>query len=370
MDDVLIVGAGVIGLSLAHDLAGHGARVRVLDRGSPGQEASWAGAGILPPAGKPGGHPYEQLASLSETLHPQWAEQLREETGIDTGFRRTGGLYVARTTDAAAALRQAVRDWRKREVSVADVSPADLPGIEPALADPRLAPAVVAACLLPGEAQLRNPRHVKALLAACLKRGVRIVPGESVDDFEIVNQRVRGARAATQTYRAASYCVCGGAWTRALLGRLGLRAAVRPIRGQIALLATTTPSVRHIVNEGPRYLVPRPDGRVLVGSTEEDVGFEKRNTSEGVEGLLRFARSLAPVLADATLERCWSGLRPGTADGLPYMGLLPGLDNAFVAAGHFRGGLTLSPGTAVVMSRVIRGEAPLIDLTPFRVDRE
>jgi glycine oxidase len=146
-------------------------------------------------------------------------------------------------------------------------------------------------------------------------------------------------------------------------------AAIRPIRGQIVLLQTDRATPRHIINDGPRYLVPRGDGRVLVGSTEEDVGFDKRTTADGVAGLLEFARTLLPALGTAQFEHSWAGLRPATADGRPYLGRIPGLENAFVAAGHFRSGLTLSPGTAVVMSQLIRDQTPSIDLAPFRLDR-
>jgi glycine oxidase len=370
MDDVLILGAGVIGLSLAYELAGHGARVRVIDRGTPGQEASWAGAGILPPAGgRPGSHPYEQLAALSENLHPRWAEQLRAETGIDNGFRRTGGLYVARTADEAEALRLAAGDWRRRHITVQDVPAAALTDVEPALADPRASPQVRAAWLLPDECQLRNPHHLRALLAACAARGVTVTSHVAAGGFEVRGARIDGVHATAGLLRAGCVCVTGGAWTRELLLPLGIDVAIRPIRGQIVLLAAARPPLRRIVNDGPRYLVPRPDGRVLIGSTEEDAGFEKRNTPDGVAGLLRFALALAPSLAEAALERCWSGLRPATVDGMPYIGPLPGIDNGFVAAGHFRSGLTLSPGTAVVLSQLIRGERPAIDLTPLRIDR-
>jgi glycine oxidase len=129
------------------------------------------------------------------------------------------------------------------------------------------------------------------------------------------------------------------------------------------------PLLRHIVNSGSRYLVPREDGRILAGSTEEDVGFDKRTTSEGVAGLIAFALQLVPALATAEVEHTWAGLRPGTPDGLPYLGRIGGFDNLFIAAGHYRSGLSLSPATAVVMSRLIRGEDLGVDLSPFAIPR-
>jgi glycine oxidase len=181
--------------------------------------------------------------------------------------------------------------------------------------------------------------------------------------------RVTGVATNVGLLSAASYCVTTGAWASDLLRPFGIRVGVKPIRGQMVLYRTQAPILRHIVNEGMRYLVPRDDGRLLAGSTEEDVGFDKRNTDAGIAGLVDFARSLVPALADAEIERTWAGLRPATTDGLPLIGPIPGTTNAFCAAGHFRSGLQLSPATAVVMSRLIRGEEALIDLSPLRLDR-
>jgi glycine oxidase len=155
-----------------------------------------------------------------------------------------------------------------------------------------------------------------------------------------------------------------------LAARLGIYARIKPIRGQIVLLTSPRSVLSRIVNEGSRYLVPREDGRLLVGSTEEDSGFDRATTAGGVAGLLDFAFSLVPELKRAAVERYWAGLRPATDDGLPYLGRVPDLDNVFVAAGHFRGGLQLSTGTAVTMSQCILGQRPQVDLTAFRLDRE
>jgi glycine oxidase len=190
-----------------------------------------------------------------------------------------------------------------------------------------------------------------------------------VDDFLVRGGRIVAARAGGTDLRAEQFCIAGGAWSRSLLERLGCRPQIKPMRGQMALLSGQR-LLKRVINDGHRYLVPRSDGRVLVGSTVEDVGFDKRTTAEAIGDLLRFALQLAPSLSDHHVERTWAGLRPGSADGLPYLGRLPELANAFVAAGHFRQGLHLSTGTAVVMSELIRGQTPQIDLTPFRADRD
>jgi glycine oxidase len=370
VDDVLILGGGVIGLSLAYELAGSGLAVRLIDRGQVGQEASWAGAGILPPANRAtAADPYEQLAALSHELHPAWAARLKEETGIDNGYRRSGGLHIARDDASCVELRQELADWRAQRVPCEQVAPQSLPELEPALCTGQDQPAIRAALRFPGECQLRNPRHLKALAAACQRRGVQIQPGVAAEGLTVEGGRIRGVRTSEGLLAAEKYCVCGGAWSGQLLTTLGVRLRIMPIRGQMVLLACEKPPLRHIVMEGIRYLVPRDDGRVLVGSTEEDAGFDKRPTSEGVDALLRFALELAPVLRSAAVERCWAGLRPGTTDRLPCLGPIPGLDDGFIAAGHFRSGLQLSPATAVLMAQMIRGEQPQVDLRPFALDR-
>jgi glycine oxidase len=366
MDDCLILGGGIVGLSLAYELACQGERIRVIDRGPPGGESSWAGAGILPPASnRPDASALEQLTALANRGHARWFEQLREETGIDNGYRRSGGLYLVRGADAARQCQAAVAALRSTGVAAEMLSPARLSELEPALepAEP------AAVYCLSDECQVRNPRHIKALLAACTARGVTISPGVEAEDFQVHQRRIEGVQTVAGTLRAERYCIASGAWSRALAGRLAWQPAIKPVRGQIVLLALDRSPLERVVNDGPRYLVPRSDGHVLVGSTEEDAGFDKRTTAAGIGGLMDFVLSLAPSLAAARFERCWAGLRPATADGLPYLGRLPDYDNGFIAAGHFRSGLQLSTATAVVMAELMRGQSPQVDLSAFSPQR-
>lgn len=372
MHDVLIIGGGVIGLSLAWDLARRGRSVRVIDQGEPGREASWAGAGILPPATlRPNDHPLDRLRGLSCELHPQWAAELKQLTGLDTGYRRCGGIYLGRTAGEAAALAAWTEALREENIEVLKLSAADLGELEPALRPSQRTEYSVLSTqyLLPGEGQLRNPRHLKALLVACQHSGVMITPNSPAADFVVRGGELVELTTATGPLAARQFCFTAGSWTGLLLQRLGIAAGIMPIRGQMVLFRCEQPPISRIVNLGSRYLVPRTDGYVLAGSTEEEVGFDKRTTEEAIADLTAFARDLVPALRDATIERTWAGLRPGSFDGLPYLGPLPGIRNAFVAAGHFRTGLYLSPATAVVMSQLIRREQPQIDLAPFRVGR-
>jgi glycine oxidase len=365
MHDCVVIGGGVIGLSLAYELAGSGMRVRVLERGEPGREASWAGAGILPPANlRTARDAVEQLAGLSCELHPRWAAELREATGIDTGYHRCGGVYVARSSANAAELEAAAAEWREREIPVERLTGKELIDAHPAIRGSASAP-IMLALHLPGEAQLRNPRHLRALTAACRVRGVEITCGVAAHDFQLRSGRIEAVLTTAGAIRGGALALAGGAWTGPLAARLGCEVPVVPVRGQIALLDARVRPFEPVVNEQGRYLVPRVDGRVLVGSTEEHVGYECRTTAEGIAELLRFAQELVPELAGARVERCWAGLRPGSTTGRPLLGRLAGVENGFVAAGHFRSGLALSTGTAAVMAQLIRGQSPQIDVGAF-----
>ncbi len=339
--------------------------VRVIDAGQPGREASWAGAGILPPAAPMAGDPLAQLTALSNELHRKWSAELRESTGIDNGFRHCGAIYLEREDEAAARLNGFANLAQSYDIECQPLTEADLAKHEPALQPHD----VRAAYLVPEECQIRNPRHLQALLIACAQRGVAVTPGAAAEDFVVRGGRIEAVRTGVGTLSTDQVCITSGSWTGPLVRRLGVNPAIKPIRGQIVLFRTASRLLSRIVNEGSRYLVPRDDGRLLAGSTEEDVGYDRSTTAGAVAGLLEFAIGLVPQLAEATVERTWAGLRPSTADGLPYLGRVPKIDNAFIAAGHFRGGLQLSTGTAVVMSQLMQDREPEVDLASFRVDR-
>ncbi len=361
--DVIVIGGGVIGLSIAWELAGHGLAVRVLEQGQFGQEASWAGAGMLPP-GNPAwaGTPEAQLRAASHLLWPDWTAQLRDETGIDNGFRRCGGLEI-RVGGSASDLDAEVANWRAEGVAVETPSRDELRARFPILH-----PDTSCGYFLPDLCQVRNPRHLKALAAACGSRGVELCPGMPVVGFNRTNNRIQSVRTPGNEHSAAEFVIASGAWSRELTRQAGQELNFVPVRGQIVLLEMRPLPFDCVVQLGTRYLVPRNDGRILVGSTEEHVGFDKRNTAEAVSELIQFACGLVPVLKDARFERCWAGLRPSLPGGLPMIGRLPGVANATIAAGHFRAGLQLSPITAVKVRRLIAPEGTTPPPIEGRVD--
>ena len=363
--DILIIGGGVIGLSIAYVLAREGVRATVLDRGALGREASWAGAGMIPPhTERLTIHPTVDLRSWSAVLYPEWSAALREETGIDNGYRRTGGVDVAFAAEEEQDLRSMAGRWKIEGIVYERLAPSDFARVEPALShDLRVA------YFLPDRAQVRNPRHLRALATASVKRGATLRRGVAVEGFEILDHRITGVRTSEGLIACGQVVVSAGAWTGALLGTIGITAPTPPLRGQIVLLKGDRPILKRIVEHGSSYLVPREDGHILIGSTEEDVGFDTSTTILGVRGLIDEAVRLCPALAATRVEKTWAGLRPGSIDSRPYIGPLPGFTNAFVAAGHKRAGIQLSPGTAEVMTDLVLGRPTQIDMSLFHIDR-
>jgi glycine oxidase len=346
--DVVVVGGGVIGLTSAYYLAREGLRVCLVDAGPLGRQASWAGAGILPPASVADAQtPLDHLRARSMAAYPQISAALQEETGIDNGYRRCGGI----------------------ELPEAGQTPGDLPTPEyhspGGMACPLNQRQLQECCgwrveapfgvHLPELAQVRNPWHLRALSAACQRRGVELRPDWPVR--HVHDGRVEGEAGSL---RAAVIVVATGAWT----GKL-LPVRVVPIRGQMVLLRVA-PGPRPILACGKRYLVPREDGRVLVGSTEEAVGFDTTPTAEALAELRAFAIGLCPELAAAPVEGQWAGLRPAPEARFPFIGQVPGYRRVWVAAGHFRAGLQLSPATAELLTASLLGRPAPFDASAFQ----
>lgn len=377
--DLVICGGGVIGLSIALETALHGWKVAVLEGSQLGKGASWAGAGILPAGAtiEPD-DPLEQLRSLSHRLHGEWALRLRELTGIDTEYRRCGGLYIA-TTPAERATLAANRLWWSElgitsESWSAQQALTRIPGLAALVdSDPR-----AEFWFVPDDCRLRNPRHLAALVAACRSLSVDLYEHAKVMGFDRNDHRIETVNvefdAGQNTDRRTSirgdrYCIASGAWSVHLLDALGITTGILPVRGQMVLYRCTVPPFSMILNEGHRYLVPRDDGHVLAGSCEEEVGYLCQTTPEMISELRLWAEGIWPELSSAPVASQWAGLRPGSFDSFPYLGPLPPWENAYIASGHFRHGLHWSTATAVLMREVMMGEPTRLDLAPFRLQR-
>jgi glycine oxidase len=370
--DLLIVGAGVMGLGLAEAAARHGLHVTVLERERAAARASWAGAGMLNCRPWPRTHTpdYHDLVLASKKLYPGWAERLKEETDIDLGLRKCGALELvpeARATpEGLENLARMLEGCHARSVPAERLTPAQARELEPNL---DLA-GVVAAVHLPDDGQVRTPRLGKALALACRQRGVVIQEGCDVADVWLEGGCAKGVITREGTRRAAGLvAICAGAWTGqfgALVQAAPRIGKIHPVRGQIVCYQLPSPPVARLLTVEHHYVVPRPDGTTLVGSTMEKVGFEAVTTPEALRELRAFGENLVPALKGQEPLTCWADVRPGLNGSHPILGPVPGLAGLFVAAGHFRNGLILAPLTAKIMLALILDETPPMPVDLWR----
>ncbi len=358
--DVIIVGAGVIGCSVAYHLAKSGARALVFDRGSPGQ-ASQASAGMLAPLSEtPGPSPFLDLALESLRLFPPLAEELRERTGIDVGYRRSGVLRVAMSEEEERALR-ARRVWQEAGgFSSAWLDPARARDAEPALTrDLR------GALYYSQEHQVSAPSLLRALSRAAADLGATVREGANVESLLTENDRVVGVRVDQEPYRASQVVIAGGAWAGAWSQVVGVHLPIFPVRGQMIALRTVGTPLRHILFSHEGYIATKAEGLTYVGATVEEVGFDARPTAAGVAQLLSLIPRLAPGLSGATFSHAWAGLRPATPDRMPVLGQIPGWRDLYIAGGHFRNGILLAPITGILLTDLLRIGRPRLPLDAF-----
>ena len=360
--DVLVIGGGVIGLTSAYFLAKAGLSVGLIERGELGREASWAGAGIVPPGMFPDRTttPLDRLRAYSVSRFPALSEELRDFTGIDNEFHQCNGVEYLHEDELDLPdlwAKEGIPSRRLTSNQFDDL----LPGVR------RISGTIP--FRLPMR-QVRNPHHLAALVEACRRVGVGLTPNTPFGWWDRDGPSLAANTADGRRRTAGRYLIATGAWADEVIGPLGVRLRVTPVRGQVVLYNPGPRLFDHILLVGKRYLVPRLDGRVLVGSTEEpEAGFDKANTSTGIGELSRFARQLVPALETAAVEKTWSGLRPGSPDGMPFIGPVPGLRNVFAAVGHFRAGIQLSIGTAELVRDLILGRPTAIPAEPYRLDR-
>ena len=350
--DFLIVGGGIVGLGSALEFARRGAKVAVLERGVCGGESSWAGGGILSPL-LPWDYPaaVTDLTQLSCQLFPEWISLIAEVSGIDPEYRRSG-LLVLPEFDMGRAM-----DWcRGHHVH-----------IEPVLGRDVL-PELVCDCQalwLPDVAQVRNPRLMKALRLALERMGVRIVEHAKVSGMTVAAGKIVRVDTTAGHFEAERYVVAAGAWSKKLLGEWGVQIDIKPIRGQMLLFRAQPGTLRHIILQNGVYLIPRDDGLILVGSTLEDVGFDKTTTAEARNKLHAQALNLLPILGGAELVRQWSGLRPGSPGNIPTIARHPEVENLYLNSGHYRYGVTMSPASAHVLVNLVFQHDQPFDVSPY-----
>ena len=355
--DVVIVGGGVIGLALARELSSRGADGLLIERGRTGTEASWAAAGLLSAQSDAvAPNAFFDLALESRDLYPGWTEALGGETGRDAGWRRTG---VLRCGGEALIARFA---WQIE--AGLPVERLDATGVA-SYSRGRAAAEIALGLFFPEDAVVHSRQLVGALRSSLDLRGVPIAEGVAVTRFLVERGVCRGVETSSGTVACGRVVDAAGAWAN-LDPTLPFGIPVEPVRGQIVELADDA-GLSTVLESEEVYVVPRSDGRLLVGATVERTGFVKEITAAGVAGLLASAIALAPSVANARVTGAWAGLRPGTPDGLPLLGESP-VHSLILAAGHYRNGILLAPLTALLIADVVEG-AGSRDLSAFSPER-
>jgi glycine oxidase len=327
-----------------------GASATVLERGSVGQEASWAGGGILSPL-CPWDYPEEvtRLASRSAAMFADWTHELHEATGIDTEYEQSG-MLVLPPCDVERAQQWCASHY----VPLQKVAQADCE-----------VQASGDALLLPQVAQVRNPRLLRAMRKRVEMLGGRIIENCAVREVVAEGARVRRLLTSCGEFVADGYVVTAGAWSREVLGQHALQLDIRPVRGQILLFKFDVPPLRHVILQKDLYLIPRRDGHLLVGSTLEDAGFDKQPTEAAREELQRRAQILLPQLRGMPMVQQWAGLRPGSPHNIPTIGRHPHLENLYLNSGHFRYGVTMAPASAEILLNELLGAPQPLDVAPY-----
>ncbi len=360
MTDFHIIGGGVIGMMTAKELVDAGATVTILDRKSFAQESSWAGGGILSPL-----HPWRypkpvnELTYRSQAVYPSYCRFLLAQTGIDPEWIQSGLLIH----DAAQEL-SAVKQWLTEYPTRHEL----LVGSDIRVYEPNLSAHSSHAILLPEVAQVRNPRLTQALKHYLMLKGVEIKENCEVLRIACSQSRVKHIDTVSGKMAVRQLIVASGAWSAKILATAGTRIPIRPVKGQMLLYYDEKQRVKNITLAEDHYVIPRRDGHILVGSTTEYTQFNKSTTANGLKELKSFAEKWFPFTRELAVVQHWAGLRPGTVDGVPYIGQVPGIIGLFINAGHFRNGVVTGPASAQLLADILLKRASSLPAEKFALE--
>jgi len=360
MSDILIVGGGVIGMLTARELTLAGCQVSIIEKNQLGCESSWAGGGIISPL-----YPWRYddavsaLAQWGQEYYPELIEEIEAATSLQAELIQSG-LLILDSVDVDDAQKWA-KHWQSNlqvidKIKVSEieknVSTSSMEGDK--------------AIWMPKVRQVRNPRLVKVLKEYLIQKGVRIIEDQEVDNFLVTNNQIDGVTTSMGNIHAKNVLVAGGAWSANLLKKVKFSLDVKPVKGQMILFKAVPGLVNNVVLSQDRYIIPRRDGRVLIGSTLEYTKFDKSTTFEAKDALIKEAISIIPELSRFEIEHHWAGLRPGSEKGIPYICEHPELSGLFVNTGHFRNGVVLGPASARLMADIILKRPPILDVTAYQ----
>ncbi len=367
-EHLLIVGGGVIGLSAAFECARRGFRITVLERGDCGGQASGAAAGMLAPFSEnvEGPDDFFRLCLDSLRLYPEWQAEVKHISGADFEYSKSGSLYAV-SHEADLLGLEARRAWQKSFGATPDI----VEGEALSRLEPKLGPDVKAALFHPEESHVYAPDYVRSLEHACRKLGVEI--RERLGELRITGMQEGALRVTDEAgtvYEADRYIICTGAWAGLFGVYTELNIPIYPIRGQIcAYRLPEDAPVRHIVFGSQGYVVPKANGTLVCGASEDIAGFDTSVTENGISRLLRWNHRLLPFLSGLEPHHKWAGLRPATQDGYPLLGPLARNERIVFAGGHYRNGILLSPATGHAVADLIEGRTPRTPLDRFAPER-
>ncbi len=369
MPDVLVVGGGVIGCSIVYALALRGARVALLERDHLAAGASGVAAGMLAPQVEAAfDDPFFDLTLRGRADHAPLAAALLDDVGLDVECRATGIVRVALDEAERVELQRRWRWQTARGLRAEWLEPADLGQREPLLAG-ATGRMLAGGLWLPDEGQVRSPRLVQALAAASVKRGARIDEGIWAVAFAREGDRISGVQTPAGPRRAGTFVLAAGVWSGDLARSAGVSLPVTSVKGQIVTLRALSRAPRHVIWSGDCYLVPKPEGQVILGATMEEGNYDRRPTLAGVGALAEAALEFLPWAGQLVVEGVWGGLRPAAPDRYPIVGRAPGLTNLVLATAHYRNGVLLGPLTGRWVADLIQTGMLGPDLAPFGPER-
>lgn len=362
--DVIVIGGGVIGCSIALRLAQSGLKVSLFERGRTGCEASRAAAGMLSPQTE-GLHPglFFDFCFHSRQMYPSFVEEVIQLSGIDPQYRSEGTLFVLMEGETQADCDH----WAEWQVK-AGLALERLNADETLKMEPALTKSASGAIFLPDDHQIENRLLMDALSVATRRAGADLIEGVEVESIIVEKGRARGIKAGGERIESGMVVAAAGSWSTSLLATAGIDLNIVPVRGQMIALRSDSTLIRHVLHANDCYIPPRLDGRILVGATVERIGFKKAVTAKAINLLLHSAMELVPALESCEIVETWCGLRPDTADHLPVIGFCD-IENLVLATGHYRNGILLAPITAkLVAETILQGREPE-ELKPFRAER-
>jgi len=354
--DITIIGAGISGLLTAREFCHAGATVTLFDKQQAGKESSWAGGGILLPL-----YPWRQSRAITQLtlqslkLYPQLSQQLINHTNISPELINSG-LLIPKNPDIELAVtwckqynidyQVAVNQQFERFNSILE-NPLWLPSIQ----------------------QARNPRLLKSLKQELVQNGVQFIEGSQLTALQIQQREIHQIITTSGNYPVKQLILTTGAWSGKLSEQLFPQTVldIKPVKGQMCLFDAPVGLLKPMILDGDKYLIPRADGKILVGSTIENQGFDKQTTDDARHQLQAFATHLLPELKNYPIIHHWAGLRPATQQGIPYIACHPDFDNLAINAGHFRNGLAMGPASAQLLFELITGKSTTLDATPYQL---